>query len=243
MNAPTRFNRRQFLQTSATVAGGLMLGVTVPGLSARQIEATGMPSEPSIGYFVRIEPDGAVVIGSPQPEMGQGVKTSLPMLIAEELDVDWSQVTVEQMPMGIKRDEEGNLAWLHVGQGAGGSTSVSGNWQPLREAGATARQLLMQAAANRWQVALDEVTTEPGVVIHRASGRRLGYGDVAAEATSLPLPETAPPLKDPANFRIIGKPTNVVDAQDIVTGRAEYGIDANLPGQVYATIERCHCPA
>ena len=133
MNAPQGINRRRFLQSSATVAGGLMLGISVPGLNARQIEATGLPSEPGLGYFVRIEPDGAVIIGSPQPEMGQGVKTSLPMLIAEELDVDWDDVTVEQMPLGLKRDEEGNLAWLHVGQGAGGSNSVVGNWQPLRE--------------------------------------------------------------------------------------------------------------
>ena len=239
MNAPQGINRRQFLQSSATVAGGLMLGIQVSSLSAKQIEATGMPAEPTIGFFVRIEPDGRVIIGSPQPEMGQGVKTSLPMLIAEELDISWDNVTVEQMPLGIKRDAEGNLAWLHVGQGAGGSTSISDNWQPLREAGATARQLLMQAAANRWQVSIDELITEPGVVIHPSSGRRLGYGELAAEATTLPLPATPPPLKEQKDYRIIGHPTKVVDAEDIVTGRAEYGIDANMPGQVYASMERC----
>jgi isoquinoline 1-oxidoreductase beta subunit len=239
MNTPQGLNRRQFLQSSATVAGGLMLGIRINSASARQIEATGMPSEPTIGFFVRIEPSGQVIIGSPQPEMGQGVKTSLPMLIAEELDVDWSAVTVEQMPMGIKRDAEGNLAWLHVGQGAGGSNSVTGNWQPLREAGATARQLLMQVAANRWRVPVGELTTEPGVVIHSASGRRIPYGELAAEATALPLPENPPTLKDRKDYRIIGQPTKVVDAEDIVTGRAVYGIDANLPGQVYASMERC----
>ena len=160
MNALAGISRRRFLQTSATVTGGLMMGIHLNSASARQMEAVGVPSEPGIGFFVRIEPDGRVIIGSPQPEMGQGVKTSLPMLIAEELDVDWSTVSVEQMPLGLKR-EDGKLAWLHVGQGAGGSTSISEAWQPLREAGASARQLLMQAAANRWQVDIGQLRTEP----------------------------------------------------------------------------------
>ena len=144
MNAPNGgITRRGFLQRSASVGGGLMLGVSLNAMSARQAEATGMVNESGIGFFVRIEPDGRVIIGSPPPEMGQGVKTSLPMLVAEELDVDWSSVDVEQMPLGLTRDAEGNMAWLHVGQGAGGSTSVSDNWQPLREAGATARSMLI----------------------------------------------------------------------------------------------------
>jgi isoquinoline 1-oxidoreductase beta subunit len=232
-------NRRHFIQASATIAGGLALGVSLPGRGAGKEGAVGVPEGPHLAFLVRIEPDGRVIIGAPNPEMGQGVKTSLPMIIAEELDVDWSQVDVEQMPLGIKRDAEGNMAWLHVGQGAGGSTSVSGGWQPLRETGATARQLLLRAASRRLQVPLGELVTERGVVIHPASNRRLGYGEVAADAARLPLPETAPPLKDPKDFHIIGTPQNVVDAEDIVTGRAEYGIDAELPGQVYAVIERC----
>jgi isoquinoline 1-oxidoreductase beta subunit len=239
MSAAAGLNRRQFLSSGASIAGGLMLGVSVNALSARQIEATGIVNEGGIGFFVRIEPDGRIIIGSPQPEMGQGVKTSLPMLIAEELDVEWDSVSVEQMPLGIKRDAEGNMAWLHVGQGAGGSTSVIDAWTPLREAGASARQLLMQAAANRWQVPLADLNTEPGVVVHAASGRRLRYSELAADAARLPLPETAPPLKSREQYRIIGKPTGVVDALDIVTGTAVYGIDANLPGQVYASVERC----
>ena len=238
MNAQAGISRRRFLHTSATLTGGLMMGIHLNSASARQMEAVGVPGEPGIGFFVRIEPDGRVIIGSPQPEMGQGVKTSLPMLIAEELDVDWSTVSVEQMPLGLKR-EDGKLAWLHVGQGAGGSTSISGAWQPLREAGASARQLLMQAAANRWRVDIGQLRTEPNVVIDPASGRRLSYAELATDAASLPLPETAPPLKDRSEYRIIGQPTPVVDAEDIVTGRAGYGIDANMPEQVYATVERC----
>lgn len=238
MNAPPTINRRRFLQSSATVAGGLLLGISLPGHSQRQFEAVGMPAEHGLGFFVRIEPDGRVIIGSPQPEMGQGVKTSLPMLVAEELDVNWDSVTVEQMPLGIKRDAEGNLSWLHVGQGAGGSTSVSDNWQPLREAGATARQLLLQAAADRWQVSPGDLSTADGIVSHNSSGRRAAYAELAAAAAELPLPETPPPLKDRKDFRIIGTPRNVVDAADIVTGRAAYGIDAAMPGMVYAAIER-----
>ncbi len=234
-----KLQRREFLKAGATVAGGLMLGVSLPGRSEDKSGAVGVPEGPHLAFLVRIEPDGRIVIGAPNPEMGQGVKTSLPMIVAEELDVDWADVTVEQMPLGIKRDAEGNLAWLHVGQGAGGSTSVSEGWQPLRVAGATARQLLRQAAANRWQVRLEDITTDRGVVIHPAGKPRLPYRELAAEAAALPLPETPPPLKDPGDFHIVGTSRNVVDARDIVTGQAEYGIDAALPGQVYASIERC----
>ena len=232
-------NRRHFLKTGATLTGGILLGVSLPGHSQRQFEAVGMPPETNIGFFIRIEPDGRIAIGSPQPEMGQGVKTSLPMMIAEELDVDWDSVTVEQMPLGIKRDAEGNLSWLHVGQGAGGSNSVVSAWQPLREAGATARQLLLQAAAEEWRVPQSELTTAQGEVFHRPSGRRAGYGEFAERAAQLPLPTEPPPLKDPADYHIIGKPKNVIDAPAIVGGFAEYGIDAELPGQVFASIERC----
>ncbi len=239
----TALNRRHFLKAGATLAGGLALGVSLPGrveekapdLSGR----VGEPSGPHLAYLVRIEPDGQVVIGAPSSEMGQGVKTSLPMIVADELDVAWDDVRVEQMPLGIKRDSEGNLSWLHVSQGAGGSTSVSEGWQPLREAGATARALLLQAASERWGVSLESLSTERGVVFHADSGRRGRYGDFAAAAAALPLPEAPPALKSADQFRIIGRPQAVVDAAEIVTGQAEFGIDAELPGQVYASIERC----
>ncbi len=245
-----RLNRRHFIRAGASAAGGLVLGVSLPGRSddksgrpadkpASVAGSLGEPVQPHLAYLVRIQPDGRVIIGSPNPEMGQGVKTSLPMLIAEELDVEWSAVTVEQMPLGIKRDAEGNMSWLHVGQGAGGSTSVSEGWQPLREAGATARHLLLLAAAAQWGAPLSELVTEPGCVIHSPTGRRLRYGELADRAARLPLPDEPPPLKDPKDFRIIGFPQQVIDAQDIVTGKAQFGIDAELPGQVYASVERC----
>ncbi len=236
-------NRRRFLQAGASLAGGLALGVSLPARleekAANLAGSIGEPRGPHLAYLVRIEPDGSVVIGAPSSEMGQGVKTSLPMIVADELDVAWEAVRVEQMPLGIQRDSEGNLAWLHVGQGAGGSTSISMGWQPLREAGATARQLLLQAASEQWSVGIDTLTTDRGVIFHKASGRRGRYGDFAATAATLPLPDTPPALKSSDEFNIIGKPQPVVDAQDIVTGQAGFGIDAELPGQVYASIERC----
>ncbi len=236
MNA---LNRRHFLKAGATLAGGLVLGVSLPTRSEDKAGSVGEPDRPHLAYLVQIEPDGRIIIGAPNPEMGQGVKTSLPMIVAEELDVDWASVTVEQMPLGIKRDSEGNLSWLHVGQGAGGSTSVSEGWQPLREAGATARLLILQAAAERWGVPVTALNTERGMVLHAASGRRADYGEFAAAASALPLPENAPALKSTSEFRIVGQSQRVVDAEAIVTGKAGYGIDATLPGQVYASIERC----
>ncbi len=236
----TALNRRHFLKASATLAGGLVLGVSLPGRGEEKSGSVGEPAGPHLAYLVQIEPDGKIIIGATGSEMGQGVKTSLPMIVAEELDVEWDSVTVEQMPLGIKRDSEGNLAWLHVSQGAGGSTSVSEGWQPLREAGATARQLILQAASERWGVPMGALTTDRGVVIHTASGRRAGYGEFAAAASALPLPENPPALKATENFRIVGRSQRVVDAEAIVTGQAEYGIDASMPGQVYASVE--HCP-
>ena len=232
-------DRRQFLKCGLSAAGGMLLGITLPGIDARRAQASGETGGANLGFFLQIERDGAVIIGSPQPEMGQGVKTSLPMLIAEELDVAWDQVRVEQMPLGLKLDEEGKLAWLHVGQGAGGSTSISLAWQPLREAGATARRQLIQAAAQRWGVPAKECTTTPGRVQHTGSGRSFGYGELAAEAAAIPVPVEPPVLKSRDQYRIIGQPTPVVDARDIVTGAAVYGIDASLPGQVYAVVARC----
>jgi isoquinoline 1-oxidoreductase beta subunit len=230
--------RRRFLVSGITVAGGLLVGL--PLVPLQVAGETGIAAAPggSIGYFVEIRPDGRVVIGVAQPEIGQGVRTSLPMLVAEELDVAWSSIVVEQMPLGIVRTAEG-FDWKYGGQGAGGSTSITDNWLYLREVGARARQLLIQAAAARWNVDPGQCRTEPGVVICDARQERLEYREVAAAAALLPLPEKAPALKDPAQFRIIGQSQDVVDGRDIVTGKARYGIDTLAPGMRYATMERC----
>jgi isoquinoline 1-oxidoreductase beta subunit len=237
MSAPV-LNRRTFLKLGATAAGGLMVNVTMGEVSNKQMLEAGHGSG-RIGFFVQLEQDGRVIIGAPQPEMGQGVKTSMPMLVAEELDVSWDRVSVEQMPLGITRNSEGNLQWLHVGQGVGGSNSVTEMWQPLREAGARARQQLIRAAAKVWQVAEEDCRTDAGVVYHDNSSRSLRYEELVGIAAKLPASEQAPVLKNPRDFRVLGTSKNVVDASDIVTGKAIYGIDAKLPGMLYAVIARC----
>lgn len=228
--------RRHFLVSGISAAGGLLVGL--PALSPT-ISANTSSKSGKIGHFVEIKTDGGVVIGVAQPEIGQGVRTSLPMLVAEELDVPWSSVRIEQMPLGILRTPDG-YTWKYGGQGVGGSTSITDNWQYLREAGAIVRQLLIQAAAARWKIESGQCRTEPGVVVCDATAQRLEYRELAAEAAQLPLPEAAPPLKKAGTYRLIGTPRSVVDGLDIVTGKARYGIDTFVPGMRYASIE--HCP-
>ena len=241
MDAPVKkdrtavdLGRRRFLVSGLTATGGFLLGVPALDLLA---EGDSSLHGGKIGFFVEIRPDNQVVIGVAQPEIGQGVRTSMPMLVAEELDVEWSSVTIEQMPLGIVKTADG-YAWKYGGQGAGGSTAVTDNWQFLREVGATARQMLITAAAQHWKVPPENCRTEAGVVICDTLGARLNYNEVAAAAASLPVPEEKPVLRDPANFRIIGKPVSVVDARDIVTGKARFGIDTDIPGMRYAVIQR-----
>jgi isoquinoline 1-oxidoreductase beta subunit len=227
--------RRRFLVGGLTVGGGFLLGIPSALLSEQSNASAGGGQ---IGFFVEIKADNQVLIGCAQPEIGQGVRTAMPMLVAEELDVEWSSVSVEQMPLGILKTADG-YAWKYGGQGAGGSTSVTDNWEFLREVGATARLMLIQAAAARWQLAPDTCHTEAGMVVCDTLGARLSYSELAAEAAQLPVPEKKPELKDPAHFRIIGKPANVIDAREIVTGQARYGIDTDIPGMRYAVIQRC----
>jgi isoquinoline 1-oxidoreductase beta subunit len=228
-------SRRRFLVAGLTAGGGFLLGVPVSGLQANEgSDASGG----KIGFFVEIQADNRVVIGVAQPEIGQGVRTSMPMLIAEELDVEWSGVTVEQMPLGIVKTADG-YAWKYGGQGAGGSTSVTDNWEFLREIGATARQMLLQAAAERWSVKPGQCRTEAAHVICEKLGQRFSYAELAATAAAMPLPEEKPQLKDISEFHTLGKPQSVVDGLDIVTGKARYGIDTEMPDMRYAMIERC----
>jgi isoquinoline 1-oxidoreductase subunit beta len=227
-------SRRTFLQVSSTALGGLLVGAHWPALAAQR--AAG-PVE--LGAFVRVEPDGRICIGARGCEIGQGVKTSLPMLIAEELDVAWSQVEVEQLPYGIVASPEPpGLASKYGPQGAGGSTSIPDGFESLRQAGAKARWLLVAAAAEEWNVEANRLTTREGRVLH-PDGRSLGYAELAAAASQLEAPDYPLPLKQPADFRIIGQPVRVADARDIVTGRAAYGIDARVPDALTAMIERC----
>jgi isoquinoline 1-oxidoreductase beta subunit len=230
--------RRRFIAVSLTAAGALLVGVrfalaadadTPPELLGDDLT--------QIGPFVRIERDNRVVIGARGCEIGQGVITALPMLIAEELDVDWSQVRVVQLPYGYIETDNGPSN-KYGDQGAGGSTSVSDAWKDLREAGATARWLLVEAAAREWNVSSAQLRAESGEVI-APDGRKLSYGALARSAASIDLPATPPPLKNPDAFKIIGKPQRVVDAHDIVTGRSQFGIDAYMAGALVAVLLRC----
>jgi len=220
-----RIDRRTFIRVAAGTTGALAVGVLTTRDVARAARRAAPPSV--LSAFVEIAEDGTVHIIAKNPEIGSGVKTSLPILIAEELDVDWNTIRVEQADYATKYGD----------QFTGGSTAIWEHWTPLRQAGAAARALLITAAANRWNVAADSCSTERGAVVHASSGRRLRYGDVAADAAKLPAP-TNVRLKDSSQFRVIGTRVPVVDANDIVTGRAQYGLDASVPGMLIACVAR-----
>jgi isoquinoline 1-oxidoreductase beta subunit len=231
------FTRRHFLAVSATASGALLVGWR-DLLAQAPLPYLGAHAEPQqLGPFIRVESNGDVIIGARGCEIGQGVKTSLPMLIAEELDVDWDHVRVEQLPYGYIETDAGPTD-KYGGQGAGGSDNIPTAWKDLREAGAVARWLLVQAAAQQWNTPAEQLHTEAGNVI-APDGLKLGYGALAASAAALDLPKDPVPLKTSDKFRIIGKPTRTVDARDIVTGRAQFGIDAYLADALIAVVLRC----
>jgi len=234
--ALSNVSRRRFAGQLAGL-GGLVLALGFPGAGrgagARKYGADAMPhgavDNPLV--FVAIGADGVVRIVCHRSEMGQGVRTGMAMIVAEELDADWSRVRVVQAP----GDEEkfGN-------QDTDGSRSTRHFFEPMRRCGAAARQMLAAAAAARWELPVDEVEAEFHEIVHRPSGRRLGYGALAEAAARLPVPARRDlRLKDPARFRYIGKgELKLVDGADIATGKAEYGIDARLPGMLYAVVAR-----
>lgn len=222
----TDLSRRGFLLTAG--GGGMMLALSLPFTNA---EAAGdRPFVPNA--FVRIGKDGQVVLTMPYVEMGQGTYTSIPMLIAEELEVGLDKVKLEHAPPD--ENAYGNPLLAGV-QATGGSTAIMASWQPLRQAGAVARTLLIQAAAKRWNVEPASCRAQAGEVLHTASGRKVTYGEVAAEAASLPVPKEVP-LKAAKEFKLIGTPAKRLDAPAKVDGTALYGIDARPPGVKVATL-------
>ena len=227
--------RRHFLIASATATGALLIRLAPAQESLPYLGAREEPQE--IGPFIRIEKNGTVIIGARGTELGQGVKTSLPMMIAEELDVDWNRVRVEQLPYGYIDTDKGPSD-RYGAQGAGGSDNIPSAWKDLREAGAAARAMLVQAAANQWNLPSNVLRTQAGVVI-APDGRRATYADLAAAAAALDPPKDPVPLKKPDQFTIIGKPTKTVDAREIATGRAQYGSDAYIADLLYAVMLRC----
>ncbi|MFK5974789.1 MAG: molybdopterin-dependent oxidoreductase [Flavobacteriaceae bacterium] len=230
MRIPSKFSRRSFLRTSSLASGGMLIGFNLFTACKQKVA---MPTDISklnfndFNAFIKIADNGMVTLFSPNPEIGQGVKTSMPMLIAEELDVPWDHVYVEQ---GVLDTEN------YQNQYAGGSNSIRLAWEPLRQTGATARQMLINAAATRWGVDASECTASQGVITN-AKGETLGYGDVVNEAAVLDIPENVS-LKDPEDFTIIGTDAKNVDIDKIITGKPLFGMDYKVEGMVYASVLR-----
>jgi isoquinoline 1-oxidoreductase beta subunit len=225
--------RRAFLAASSSIGGGLLLTAAIPALalprSAGAAAAEGDGGQ--ITVYARVSRSGAVTIYAPNPEMGQGTRTALPMIFAEELGVAWRDVTIEMADyMGGK---------LMGGQTSGASLSTFQNWEPLRRAGAAGRQMFVAAAAQVWQVPDEECAASDSVVQHLPSGRKLGYGELAARASALPVPDLAlVKLKDDAGFRIIGQPVRDPDKAKLVVGQPLFGIDVRVPGMKYAVYQK-----
>lgn len=257
-------SRRKFLITGTVLGGSLIVGIYFatrrdflgdPGLLQAQ------DGEVALNAWLKIAPDGIVTVAVPRSEMGQGVYTSLPMLLADELGADWEKVRVEQAPIarvyanvdvmadGLPIDPDGErfferfARWsakkLGTGLGVqmtGGSTSVRDAWVPMRLAGAVAREMLITAGASQWGVERRECAVQDGHVVHEGSGRRLGFGELAADAAQVSPPSPWPALKSPNDFTLIGKPLPRLDVQDKTDGSAGFGIDVRLPDMLYATV-------
>jgi isoquinoline 1-oxidoreductase beta subunit len=218
--------RREFLQTGATLGASLLIGFYLPPRGSPPSAASSATFKPNA--WLEVHPDGTVRIWTGRSEMGQGVKTAMPMIVAEELDVDWQSVRV------IQADADP----AYGNQMTVGSRSVQSGWEPLRKAGAAAREMLISAAALTWGAPRDACRAERGVVRHTASGRQVRYGQLTERAASLPVPEN-PPLKPQSEFRIVGTRVARVDSADKVTGKAQYGIDVRVPGMAFAAVARC----
>ncbi|MBC7884423.1 MAG: xanthine dehydrogenase family protein molybdopterin-binding subunit [Saprospiraceae bacterium] len=229
----TSFGRRTFIKSTALAGGGMMLGFS--WLAACKPSGGGMLSLPKewfkINGYLKIGENGLITIMSPNPEIGQNVKTSMPMIVAEELDVDWKNVLVEQAPLDIS---------IFTRQLAGGSQSIRQGWPGLRMAGATARQMLKEAAAKAWNVPVEEITTEAGMLQHKTGGHSAGYGEMASAASQIKVPKEVK-LKDIKDFKIIGTSRHNVDGLKIVTGKPLFGLDYKEEGMLIAMI--AHPPA
>ena len=228
-------SRRTFLRAGAAAGGGLLVSFSLPARIGTALAAGPQAArEFKPNGFVRIDRDGGVTLVMHKVEMGQGTYTSMPMLLAEELEVDLSQVRLEHAPP----DDALYAEPLFGVQETGGSTSVRGNWEPLRRAGATARTMLVSAAAQTWKVEPSSCRAANGVVMHGPTGRSLTYGALVDRAALLPVPSGVA-LKDPKDFKLIGTPAKRLDTPDKVDGTAQFGIDVRLPGMKFAAVAAC----
>jgi isoquinoline 1-oxidoreductase subunit beta len=224
----TTLNRRSFLKVTGLAGAGLVLAFYVGEDAAAQ---TSGATAFAPNAFVSIAPDGTITIVSKTPEIGQGVKTSMPMIVAEELDADWSTVNVVQAPINPT---------LYGRQSAGGSRSIPTSWDPLRRAGAVARAMLIAAAAKEWGVPAAQITTSKSVLSHKSSGKSASYGDFAMKAAALPVPDpNTVTLKDRKDWTLLGSRISGVDNRKIVTGEPLFGIDQVIPNMHYAAFEKC----
>ena len=232
----TKIGRRAFIKNTSLASGGLVLGFSILNAckseQSKTMAAVEMPKEWfEMNSYLKIGDNGIVTIYTPNPEFGQNIRTSMPMLIAEELDVDWKNIIVNQAPFHAEK---------YGFQFTGGSQGIRRRWEPLRMAGATARQMLREAAAQLWEVPVEEIKAEEGRLHHEASNQSAGYGELALAASKLPIPEEVP-LKEIGNFKIIGTSRKNVDAKDIVMGKPMFGSDYHQEGMLIAMIE--HPPA
>jgi isoquinoline 1-oxidoreductase subunit beta len=228
-------NRRDFLKMAATASGGLLLGFHWASADATSAsmevisDAANIPlGAVDFNSYLSIAPDGIITIFSPNPELGQNIKTSFPMIVAEELDADWTNVKVMQAPLDTKKFER---------QVTGGSGAIPHSWERLRKAGATARHMLVEAAAKRWNVSATTLVADKSIVLHTESGRKLSYGELAAEASNVAIP-TDVKLKDIKDFKLIGTPIRNVDNHEMITGKPLYGLDFYREGMLFAMIQR-----
>ncbi len=225
MNNTLTLSRRSFLKVTSLAGGGLMLGFHATAAGDLLTDAAEL-FEPNA--YVKISAEGVITILAPNPELGQGVRTTLPMIVAEELDVDWNTIAIEQTPLNTK---------LYERQVAGGSGAVRSSWDSFRKGGAAARQMLLEAAAKKWNVNVSECRTDKGFVLHPGSGKKASYGELASTAATLEIPKEIK-LKEPADYKIIGTRQRSVDNKGIITGKAKYGFDIKREGMLYAMLAR-----
>jgi isoquinoline 1-oxidoreductase subunit beta len=223
--------RRSFLQVSVAAGGGMLIALHV---DPAELLAQGPPGAANVRFdamaFVKISPDNTITIISKNPEIGQGIKNMLPMIIADELDVDWTSVKIEQADADQSK---------YGAQVAGGSTATPTNWDPMRQIGSAIRQMILAAAAEKWTVPATELTTASGRVMHNATKRSASYGELATAAAAKPVPTLSMvPLKDPKDYKIIGKPIKGVDTVAITTGKPIFSIDFTVPNMLWAVYQK-----
>src|SRR2546422_6049789 len=234
-----QLDRRSFIKISALAGGGILIGsYTENGLLAQQRGAAPPVTPINPNTYIKVHPDNTFTIVAKNPETGQGIRNSLPTIVADEFDVDWKQVKIEQ---GNRDDKYArDMGAPTIGQREGGATATPQNYQPMRNVSATARAMMVAAAAKRWNVPEAELTTGSGIVTHTPTKRTATYASLAETALTTPVPDLASvKLKDPKDFKIMGKGTPGVDNFAIVTGKPSFSIDVSPPGMLFAVYEKC----